>query len=36
MFSANILEEFTCLVRGPFIDDMEDRLAFKVKNINNN
>jgi len=36
VFSANILKESTCLVKGPFIDNIKDKLAFKVKNINNN
>ena len=36
MLSANVLELFTGLVSGSFVDYIEDRFTINIKHINNN
>jgi hypothetical protein len=36
MLSANVLELFTGLISGSFIDYIEDKFAINVKHINDN
>ena len=36
MLSANVLELFTSLVSGSFVDYIKDKFTINVKHINNN
>jgi hypothetical protein len=36
VLSANVLEPFTSLVSGSFVDYIKDRFAINIKHINDN